>query len=263
MVLTNAANAGSLTGTLTVTGGVLGAPSDAALGDPGNGITLNGATAGFLATQSFATSRTFTFSNATPANNILNVAAGQTLTLNSQLTGANGFQKSDPGILLLTNNTSTIAGQVIVSGGILRTNQPGALGAASSVAAGQNNEGTAFQLDGSGGAFTFARPITLSGGTGIENYGALQNLAGANTVSSAITLSAASTIGNSDAANALALTGGISGAFGLTFNGAGNINVSTTAIGAVNGMARNGSGSTNISVASPLFVTAMTVNQGT
>ena len=47
--------------------GVLGATSDGALGNAANTITLNGTGVGFEAYDSFATSRTFTFSNATAA----------------------------------------------------------------------------------------------------------------------------------------------------------------------------------------------------
>ncbi|HEX8912280.1 MAG TPA: PA14 domain-containing protein, partial [Humisphaera sp.] len=254
-------NTNGFTANLVVTGGVLGATSNEALGNLANTVTLNGATAGFEAFDTFSTSRAFTFSNATNSNNLLLVAQGKTLTIDSALGGANGFQKGDPGILVLTSNTSTISGAVIASGGVLRITNANALGATSGLTVAAN-EGTAFQLDGGGGAFNFARPISLAGSTGIQNNGQLQNLAGANTVSGAITLAAAATIGNSDTTNALTITGGIGGAFGLTFNGTGNTNVTTTAIGAVTGLTRNGSGTTNISVANPLFVSAIGVNQG-
>lgn len=260
MVLTN--NTNDFTGNITVTGGVLGASSDQALGNGANSIILNGAVGAFEAFGTFATNRSFTFSNATPINNQILVTRGNTLTINSALSGANGFQKGDPGTLVLTNNASTITGGITASGGVLRITQSGALGATSALTVAAN-EGTAFQLDGSGGALNFARPISLSGSTGILNNGALENFAGSNTVSGAVTLTGASTIGNSAAGTTLSLTGGVTGAFGLTFNGVGNTAITTTGLGAVTGLTRNGSGTTTISVASPLFVSATTVNGGT
>ncbi|MGC4007426.1 MAG: hypothetical protein QM811_31605 [Pirellulales bacterium] len=258
MLLSDATS--DFTGNLTVTAGVLGTTSDGALGNLANTITLNGASGAFEAFDTFSTARSFTFSNATNSNNLLLVAQGKTLTITSALSGANGFQKGDSGVLKLTSNASTISGAIVASGGILRITDAAALGTTSglSVAA---NEGTAFQLDGSGGAINFARPITINS-SGVQNNGSIENFAGSNTVSSAVTLGAAATIGNSAVGTTLNLTGGVSGAFGLTFNGVGDVNVSTTAIGAVTGISRNGSGATNISVANPLFVSAMAANGG-
>lgn len=259
MVLEDASN--DFTGNLTVTGGVLGAASDAALGNAANTITLNGATAAFEAFGTFSTNRTFTFSNATTLNNQILVTRGNTLTLNSQLTGANGFQKGDPGTLVLTNNTSSITGAITASGGILRITQSGALGSTTGLTV-SGNEGTAFQLDGSGGALNFGRPISLGATSGIQNNGALENFAGSNAVSGAITLTGAATIGNSAAGTTLSLTGGVTGAFGLTFNGVGDTEITTTALGAVTGLTRNGTGTTTLRVASPSFVSAIAVNNG-
>jgi autotransporter-associated beta strand protein len=261
LTLTNAGN--TFAGAITVSAGLFGATSDGALGDPGNSIALNNAsgTATLEAFGTFSTNRTVTFGNATSSNNLINVSQGNTLTLNSQLTGANGFQKGDPGTLILTNNTSTLTGAVVASGGILRITQSSALGATSGLSVSANS-GTAFQLDGSGGAITFAQPITLNATTGVNSGGALENFAGTNVVSGAITLGGAASIG-ADPTTTLTITGGITGAQALTFAGAGNINLTTTALGAVSSVTKIGSGTTTLGVASTGYITPLTVNGGT
>ncbi len=60
-------------GAISVTGGVLAATSNGALGDLANTITLNGTTATFRAADNITTSRTINFSNATATNNVFEV----------------------------------------------------------------------------------------------------------------------------------------------------------------------------------------------
>ena len=250
LVLTNASN--SFQGTINVSGaagaGVLGATSDGALGDPSNGIVLNGGTgsAAFEAFGTFATSRTFTFSNATAANNQVLVSAGNTLTLNSVLTGANPFQKGDPGILVLNANNSGFSGAFVASGGITRVTNAGGLGTTAGGTTVANNSGTTLQFDstGAGGSFTIAEPITLAGTTGVNSGGAIQNVGGNNTLSGLITLTTAASSIGADAGTTLTLTGGLSGAQGINFSGAGDINLTTTGVvtTAPTSLGKNGTG---------------------
>jgi len=258
MVLDNATN--DFTGNITVTGGVLGATSDAALGNAANTITLNGASGAFEAFESFTTSRTFAFANATTANNIISVAGGKTLTLNSALSGANGFQKGDPGVLAIgVNNSPALTGAITASGGILRISNSGALGTgAVTVAA---NQGTALQLDGSGGALNVANGITINS-TGIDTKGALQNIAGTNTLSGTLTVGTASAAVGADAGTTLNLTN-ITGAallLNLTGAGTGNINGIITSTG---GVQKLGTGTWSITGANTAFSGPVNLLQGT
>ncbi|CAN5238168.1 hypothetical protein BH11PLA2_BH11PLA2_09590 [soil metagenome] len=274
MILSNAGNLATLTGNISISGtvagsGVLGVTSDEALGALTNQIIINNGTntgaAQFQAFSTFTTDRTFVFGHATNTLNIIGVSFGSTLTVTSALTGANGFQKGDSGMLVLAPTTpanSTITGAVTVSGGILSISDANALGSASLVTV-VANEGTAFQLNNS---ITFGRPITLAGSTGMLNNGQVENVSGSNTLSGLVTLTGSSTIGNSLSGSTLTLTGGVAqAALALTFNGVGDVNVSTTAMtGTVAAnIIRNGTGTTNISVANAGYLGLLTANQGT
>jgi autotransporter-associated beta strand protein len=260
VVLANAGN--SITQSVNVTAGVLGATSDAALGTAGLGITINNGAAagGFEAFGTFTTTRTVTFANTTNTNNLLNVSLGNTFTLASALTAPNGFQKGDPGVLLLTNAGNNFGtGAVTVAGGVLRVTNSNFTGTGAVAVTGAT--GTALQLDGSGGSVAFANALTLTG-TGVNTGGALDNFAGTNTASGAIALGGATTIGAASGTT-LNITGGISGAQTLQFAGAGAINLTTNPLGAVTSVTKIGTGTTTLGVASPGYVTILTVSGGT
>jgi autotransporter-associated beta strand protein len=265
MVLTNnlvGAGSNDFAGNMTVTGGVLGATSDAALGAGTNNIILNGTGATFQAFDNVTTSRTFTFSQASAANNVIGVVGARTLTINSPFTGANGYTKIDNGTLILSANNSTYTGQLIVAGGLVRLTNSNALGTAgATVPAILNQPGAALQLDGTLGALTITRPIALGGTggrqTGVNSGGALENFAGNNTVSGAITLNFDAGIG-ARAGTVLNVTGGIvtNGHF-MDIYGDGDINVNTTGLtGTFYALNKFGSGTTNWGI------TATTTNNG-
>ena len=258
MILANASN--SFTGNVTVTGGVLGATSDAALGTSTNAIVLNGATGMFEAFGTYSTSRTFTFSNGTASNNLIGVAPGQTLTITSAFSGTNGFQKADSGTLILSGSNGAYTAGWTASGGITRLTSAVAGGTGTITIAG--NSGTTLQLDGTSGAFSLPNALSIGATTGINSAGAVENFVGNNTLAGAITLTGAASIG-ADAGTTLAINGGITGAQALTFTGNGAINIGTAAIGAVSSITKIGSGTTTLGIASPLYVSALNVNAGT
>ncbi|MEZ0273883.1 MAG: beta strand repeat-containing protein, partial [Roseimicrobium sp.] len=222
LLLTNAAN--SFTGTMTVTGGVLGATSNGALGDVANVVIIgSGAASTFQAFDTFtATGRVFNFANATNTNNNIGVSQGKTLTVDTAFAGAaaNGFQKTDAGTLVITVNNGTKTGATTVSGGVLQLNVSDGTGSGAITVT--NVIGNALHLS---GGITEASAITLSGGSGVNSSGALFSVSGSNTVGP-VTLGAATSIGA--ASTATLNVGAVSGAFALTVAGEGTVNLDGT-----------------------------------
>jgi autotransporter-associated beta strand protein len=265
LVLSNAGNSFGGGGSIVdIVGGILQVPSNGVLGEAGNvvRISTNSATAGLRATGTFSTGRTI---NLNAAANGIDVTDGNTFTITAPFTFGTGgvtnaLAKNDNGVLDLNANNPTWTGVVTINDGALRVSNAGALGVAANntvVAGNTSLFGSALQLNG----VSIAELLTLNG-TGLNTTGALQAVAGTtNTESGAITLATASAIG-ADTTSTLNLTGGISGAFGLTLAGAGNININTVALGAVTGLTKLNAGTTTIGVASPLFVGALTLNGG-
>jgi autotransporter-associated beta strand protein len=64
-----------------------------------------------------------------PTINVLN--AGETATINSQISGSAGLSKTGPGTLVLTNSSNNFSGNVAISGGILQISSDGNLGSSS------------------------------------------------------------------------------------------------------------------------------------
>jgi autotransporter-associated beta strand protein len=248
-------------------------------------VTMN---AGVVSNQLFdanmvlgtATGSTYTFTNNSLTNTLTfagsiqggagGAAGAKTLTVagagNSAINGIIGnggatslaLTKSGNGILTL-GVANSYTGVTTVSAGALRISDAGALGDPASNTVVSNSVGAAVQLNG----VSTAEPFTINN-TGINTGGALQAVGSSltSTVSGAITLGSAATIG-ADATDALNITGGISGAFGLTFAGAGNINYKTTAMNAnVTGITKIGSGTTTIGVDNSGNAAAITVNAG-
>ena len=259
--------------------GLLSVTSDGALGNSGNIISLNTASTGLqfnldgggngLAANSFAHQINTTtaggvlavtqYGATTPA--VTNVAT-LTTAFNGGAASAIGFSKTNNGILNLNvDNTASYTGVISVNAGAIRASNAGALGAAANntIVDSANKSGAAVQLNGTGTAETF----TISN-SGINTGGAIENFSGSNDLTGAITLAAAAAIG-ADTGTTLNIKGGISGAFGLTFNtiGTGSINIDTTAINAnVTAITKLGSGTLTFDVDSSLVVAPITVNAG-
>lgn len=270
--LTNATNSFGAVGELIdIQGGIVAASSDGALGDVANGVRLNvnAATgAGFRATGTFATSRTFTLNQSL---NGMEVVSGKTLTLNSALAGTTGttqLVKNDMGTLELNaanpaswtgsitaagGTAQTLTGGLLVNQGVVRISNAGALGAANNIIAVNTTSGSAVEI---AGGITVPNPLVLNTQTanayagGINWGGALRSIGSGvtNTWSGPISENQDSGI-SADAGNTLNLTGGITfNAHIVVFGGAGNINVTTNPILTVHSLDKIGSGTTNIQV---------------
>ena len=262
LALTNSGNtfggAGGATGQIIdITGGMLAAGSDGALGNASNVVKLdvNSATQGFRATGSFATSRTFTLNQA--ADDV-EVTAGNTLTLNAPFgigAAADVLTKADNGVLAIgstvANSTAWTGGITIAAGAVQLAGSANLL--ATTPVTVQNFVGAALQLTGGGVAYN-ASPLILSS-TGINSAGALENVAGANTYSGAITLANNATIGadNGTTLNLTNATGILGNAKALTVAGPGAINISSplgTSGSLVGGLTLIGTGATTLSASS-------------
>ena len=224
--LTNAGNTFG-TGAINVTGGVLAASSDGALG-AFSGINLNAANATFRATGNVTTSKTITLTNAAT---ILEVTGSNTLTLNSALsipTATNNLTKTNTGTLVLTQAQSAWNGNMTVSQGALRISNANALGAATGTTT-LANVGAALELAGvnvAGETLVFS-PGNNNTSSGINSAGALRAVSGVNTWGGAINFSGESGTDNQyrsaligvDAGASLTISGIITGRVGLIGGG--------------------------------------------
>jgi len=164
------ASASGFKGGITASaGGTVIASSDAAMGDPSNGINLSGGT--LQAPASFSTSRAITVS---AAGGTINVAAGSSLLASGLLSGAGNLVIRGGGTLRLTAPDS-LSGSVAVTAGTLALSAGGMLDAVSAftLSAGSTlllDDSTASGGNAAGSRLSTAAPI-LSGGGQIQLLG--------------------------------------------------------------------------------------------
>ena len=147
---------------------------------------------------------------------LYNVATTQT---ESRFLGGSGnLAKTGNGTLTISGATNSFSGTVGITNGAIRATTSSALGSASAVTV---QSGAALEYT---SGINNGRNMTING-TGISSGGALRNVSGINTNSGTITLGSASRI-NSDAGTLtldVASGNAITGTFGVTFGGSGNI----------------------------------------
>ena len=186
-------------------------------------------------------------------NLVIDVASGNAVsgTFNLTFNCAGSILVADPiaissgtltksGTATLTlSGTNTYTGTTTVSAGVLNIQNNSALGDISNgtVIA----TGAALQLQ--GGITVGSEALTISG-TGPSSAGALRNISGINTWGGNITLGDASIIGSSAGNLVIDVASGnaVSGAFNLTFNGAGNILVADPIATSTGTLTKSGSG---------------------
>jgi len=251
LVLGNSGN--TFTGNISVTGGTLAFGSESALGNAANTLTVNGTTTAIRAigTVPFSSARSLSFVNATAANNIIEVIAGQTFTLTgaNAITNAVGFVKADNGTVGISASQN-FAGTALINAGAINISDANALGTTAGATTVGNFIGAALQLSGAGITYA-AEPLNLNN-SGINTGGALQNVSGNNIWTGPITLQSAATIGSDSGTLTLGGATGIAGAFGLTFAGAGNTTITTALNANVASLTKIGTGTTTLAVARAL-----------
>lgn len=220
-----------------VSEGFLGWDRDRAFGIAGTGVTIDNG-AGVNWTGSFATTRAFTLTGGFAT---MRAQSGVTGTVNGTISGPGGLTVGGPGLvapgtIVLGGNNTYQGGTSIVGGTLIVTNNNslGTLASGTTVSAGAT-------LAVQGGLTGLNEGIALSG-TGMGGAGALRNLSGNNVLTGGVTVAGAALI-TSDA-GLLDLAGPLqsSGAFGLTFGGAGSVSLRGQIVGSISGLTKTGTG---------------------
>jgi autotransporter-associated beta strand protein len=133
---------------------------------------------------------------------LINVGVYTSSTIDSEIAGTAGLTKTGDGTLVLTNNSNSFSGDLVINGGSLVVSNPGQLGTGTSVISinGQSNTGNpgysggSLVLQGGIGGMTVARDISVSGrGPGAANStGGLISI-GNNTITGDVTLTTTAT----------------------------------------------------------------------
>lgn len=179
-----------------------------------------------------------------------------TLTLSGVISGSVGLTLEGSSKTAFSGN-NTYSGPTSVGGGVLNISHNNALGSTANgtVVAG----GAALELQG-GITAPAGESLTISG-SGISNNGSLRNISGNNAWAGSISQGAAATIG-ADSGTILTLSGSINNSGNLlTLGGAGNLDVSG-AISGAGGLTKNGAGTATLSAANTMSG-AVTINAGT
>ncbi|MBP9715505.1 MAG: hypothetical protein KBD52_03400, partial [Candidatus Pacebacteria bacterium] len=162
--------------------------------------------------------------------------AAETLTISGRITGVGGLTKEGVGKLILSG-ANTFGGILKINVGVVNAQNDRALG---TIAAGTEVVGNA-ALEFQNGINITYEALALRG-YGVNSNGALRNISGNNTFGGLITMIAGGAEIQSDSGT-LNLNGGMTGAFPLVIDGAGNVTYSKTPIGIAAGtVTKNGAG---------------------
>lgn len=165
-------------------------------------------------------------------------ASGQAIAF----TQANALSKTGSGLWKLSGD-NTYNGITSLTAGALEISHANALG---STSAGTVQSGTS-ELRLTGNITTAAEPLTINGGGGSTNPGALRNFSGNNTYAGPITMAAQSRINSDSGTLTLNAATAISGAFNLVVGGAGNMIISGGMAQGVGGVIKDGTGTVTLS----------------
>jgi len=189
----------------------------------------------------------------------LTLGGAGNITINDPIaTAAGTLTKDGAGTATLTG-ANTYTGLTTVSAGVLNIQNNTALGTNASGTT--VTSGAALQMQ--GGITVTGEALTLNG-TGISNDGTLLNISGNNAYNANITLGSNTRI-NSDAGTLTinpAAGNAFTGAFDLTFGGAGNITVNDPIATGVGTLSKDGSGTLTLTAANT-YTGLTTVSAGT
>ncbi len=183
--------------------------------------------------------------------------AGETLTISGRIAGVGGINKEGTGKLVLSG-ANTFGGILKINVGVVNAQNNTALG---TIAAGTEVVGgAALELQGN---IDISYEALALRGYGVSNGGALRNISDNNTFGGLITLSSAGGTEIASDAGTLTLAGGVTGAFPLVFDGAGNVTFTTTPIAIAAGtLTKNGAGTLTFNFPNT-YTGLTTINAGT
>jgi autotransporter-associated beta strand protein len=163
----------------------------------------------------------------------------ETLTISGRIAGVGGINKEGTGELVLSG-ANTFGGVLKINVGVVNAQNDRALGTNGSTTNGTEVVGgAALELQ---GTINIGYEALALRGYGVSNGGALRNVSDNNTFGGLITMIAGGAEIDSDSGT-LTITGGMSGAFPLVIDGAGDITYTTAPIGIGSGtVTKNGSG---------------------
>ena len=228
-----------------------------------NTLTFSGPVASSVAfiQQNSASNQSITTGTVALARNtIVDTAGAGILTITSALSGTGNLVKENTGGKLILSGASTAySGGIFVNNGILQITAGDALG--NTTGSTTVSDGAALELN--GGGFTSGEAINLSGAGFSAAGGVVRNLAGTNTLSSALTLASDSRI-NADAGT-LTLSGTVGGSGkNLTLGGSGAITVSGVIATGAGTVTKDGAGTLTFSGSGAnTYTGATTVSEGT
>ena len=202
------------------------------------------------------TTGSFTTANNSEFNVYVDQGITGTISAAVDSNGVNAFTKSGAGTLILSG-ANTYTGVTTVAGGILNLQSATALGSSATNGV-LVDFGTELQLQG-GISISAAKTLTLNGSGTDASRGALDNVSGNNTYAGGIVNGSVDTI-NSESGT-LTLTGGTTGAFGLTLSGAGSGVESGAIADGASTLTKNGTGTWTLT-GTNTFTGGTTINRG-
>lgn len=192
----------TFTANITVTAGLFSPGADATLGNAANTITLNGG--GLLANVTNTISRNVAYG---VSNGTIRVYGAQTLTMSGVQSGTGTLTKTDSGILIFNNTSTSRSGATTIGAGELRAVAPTTAGSYTILGSGAitANSGTTlrFFTGSTANVITYANAINLNGATLIHEDGN-------HTLTGAVALTGSNTINGIWAGKNLTLSGVIS-----------------------------------------------------
>ncbi|MCF3650680.1 beta strand repeat-containing protein, partial [Synoicihabitans lomoniglobus] len=247
------AGANTYTGTTTINNGTVVAVSHTALGTNAAGTTV--ATGATLELQNGVTISGESLT-VTGTGRLLNSSDANAFSGN--ISGTGGVQVTG-GVLYLGGDNTFSGVASVGSGSALVATSDNALGSGGSTTDVASGGSLALQ-----GGVTIASETTINlEGAGVGGtYGALNNAAGNNEISSSITLTDAATIQALDASGTLTLSGDITATnHDLTFNGDGDTIVNSAITTGSGGLSKTGTGTLTLSAANT-FSGDITIGSG-